>query len=83
MATLSYYNGLWTEMIQNDKKKVDHFKDIDKAIEFGLELPAALKELRWMRNIQSTLPAEVMVVGSKVLCTIEPTFFIQPLNAHA
>ena len=69
-------------MIQNDKKKVDHFKAIDKVIEFGLELPSDLKKLKWMRNIQSTLPVEVMVVGTKVLTTIEPKVFIQPLNAN-
>ena len=80
--TLNYYNGLWAEMIQNDKEKVDHFKDIDKAVEFGLELPAPLKELKWMRNIQSTLPAEIMVVGRKTLTTIEPNFYIQPLNSN-
>ena len=79
---LNYYNGLWEEMIRNDRDKIDHWKDIDKAIEFGLELPAELKEMEWMRNIQSTLPVEVIVVGSKVLSTIEPTIFLQPLNSN-
>ena len=69
-------------MIQNDVKKVNHFRDIDKVIEFGLELPEDLKKLKWMRNIQSTLPVEVMVVGTKVLATIEPQVFIQPLNSN-
>ncbi len=82
MATLNYYNGLWEEMIRNDKNKVDHFKKIDKAIEFGLELPQALKELKWMRNIQSTLPAEIMVVGRKTLATIGPKVYIQPMNSN-
>jgi len=81
--TLNYYNGLWKEMIQNDQTKVNHWRKIDTVIEFGLELPAALKDLEWMRNIQSTLPAEIMVVGRKTLATIEPDFFIQPMNMNA
>ena len=83
MADLNYYNGLWDEMIANDKDKVDHYKKIDKVIEFGLTLPTELQELTWMRNIQSTLPAEVMVVGRKTLVTIGPKFFIQPMNSNA
>ena len=83
MAKLNYYNGLWDEMIRNDKDKVDHFKKIDEVIEFGLELPPELKKLKWMRNIQSTLPAEIMVVGRKTLATIGPDVFIQPLNSNA
>jgi len=82
MENIGYYVGLWTEMIQNDKSKVDHFKEIDTVIEFGLELPPELKKLKWMRNIQSTLPAEVMVVGRKTLATIEPKVYIQPLNSN-
>ncbi len=69
-------------MIRNEVEKVNHFRDIDKVIEFGLELPEELKKLKWMRNIQSTLPVEVMVVGTKVLTTIEPDIFIQPLNSN-
>ena len=80
---IDWYKSLWTEMLRSDKKKVDHFKDIDEVIEFGLELPPELKKLKWMRNIQSTLPVEVMVVGTKVLTTIEPKVFLQPLNANA
>ena len=79
---IDWYKGLWTEMLRNDKSKIDHFKEIDKVIEFGLELPAELKKLKWMRNIQSTLPAEVMVVGRKTLATIQPRVFIQPLNSN-
>ena len=79
---IDYFKGLWTEMLRNDKSKVDHFKAIDKVVEFGLELPPELKKLKWMRNIQSTLPAEVMVVGRKTLATIEPSVFIQPLNSN-
>ena len=79
---IDYYIGLWSEMIANDKDKIEHFKEIDQAIEFGYSLPPKLAELPWMRNIQSTLPTQVIVVGTKILCTIEPTFFIQPLNAH-
>lgn len=80
--TLNYYNGLWEEMIRNDQPKVSHWRKIDTVIEFGLELPQALKDMKWMRNIQSTLPAEIMVVGRKTLATIEPKVFIQPLNAN-
>ncbi len=79
---LNWYNGLWAEMLVSDQEKVDHFKEIDQAIEFGYELPEALKELKHMRNIQSTLPAQVIIVGTKTLVTIEPTVFIQPLNAN-
>jgi len=79
---IDYYVGLWSEMIANDKDKVNHFKEIDQAIEFGYSLPEKLAALPWMRNIQSTLPVQVIVVGTKILCTIEPTVFIQPLNAH-
>ncbi len=82
VQNIDYYVGLWTEMIQNDKAKVDHFKEIDKAIEFGFELPPKLAELPWMRDIQSTLPVQVIVVGTKTLSTIEPTVFIQPLHAN-
>jgi len=81
--TLNYLNGLFKEMIENDKPRNDHFRAIDTVIEFGLELPAELKEKKWMRNIQSTLPAEVMVVGTKTLSTIGPTVNIQPLNSNA
>lgn len=79
--TIDYYKGLWSEMIENDKRKVDHFKEIDNAIEFGLKLPEDLRKLKWMRNIQSTLPAEVMVVGTKILSTIEPKVYYQPVNS--
>ncbi len=79
---IDWYKGLWSEMLRNDKAKVDHFKAIDKVVEFGLELPDDLKKLKWMRNIQSTLPAEVMVVGRKTLATIRPTVYIQPLNSN-
>ena len=79
---IDYFKDLWTEMLRNDKPKVDHLKAIDEAVEFGLELPEELKKLKWMRNIQSTLPAEVMVVGRKTLATIEPQVFIQPLNSN-
>ena len=82
VQNIDYYKGLWTEMIDNDKKKVDHFNDIDQAIEFDWELPEQLKELKWMRNIQSTLPAEVIVAGTKTLATIEPKIKIQPLNSN-
>ena len=82
VQNIDYYVGLWTEMIRNDKDKMDHFKEIDRVVEFGLELPSDLKKLKWMRNIQSTLPAEIMVVGRKTLATIAPTVFIQPLNAN-
>ena len=83
MSNLNYYNGLWEEMIRNDKEKVDHYKKIDQVIEFGLKLPPHLSEMKWMRNIQSTLPAEIMVVGTKTLTTIGPKAFIQPLNSNA
>lgn len=79
---IDWYKSLWTEMVTNDEKKVSHLRDIDEVIEFGLELPTELKKLKWMRNIQSTLPVEVMVVGTKVLTTIEPTVFLQPLNSN-
>ncbi|MCK5601161.1 hypothetical protein KAR91_04775, partial [Candidatus Pacearchaeota archaeon] len=82
VQNIDWYKGLWTEMLRNDKKKMGHFRKIDEVIEFGLELPAELKKLKWMRNIQSTLPVEVMVVGTKVLTTIEPKFFLQPLNSN-
>lgn len=82
VQNIDYYKSLWTEMIRTDEKKVKHFKKIDEVIEFGLELPPDLKKMKWMRNIQSTLPVEVMVVGTKVLTTIEPTFFLQPLNSN-
>ncbi len=80
---IPYYRDLWREMIVNDKAKIDHFVEIDDAIEFGYVLPDALREMKWMRNIQSTLPVQVIVVGAKTLATIEPTVFIQPLNANA
>ena len=82
VQNIDWYKSLWTEMLRSDEKKVKHFKEIDKVIEFGLELPPELKKLKWMRNIQSTLPVEVMVVGTKVLTTIEPKFFLQPLNSN-
>jgi len=83
LQNIDFYKSLWTEMIKSDEDKVSHFRDIDEVIEFGLELPDNLKKLKWMRNIQSTLPVEVMVVGTKVLTTIEPKVFIQPLNSNA
>ena len=83
MSDLNYYNGLWEEMIRNDKPKNDHLRKIDQVIEFGLKLPTELAEKKWMRNIQSTLPSEIMVVGRKTLTTIEPKIFIQPLNSNA
>jgi len=82
MQNIDYYKGLWAEMIKNDKDKIDHLKEIDKVIEFGLELPQKLRDMKHMRNIQSTLPTEIIVVGRKTLCTIGPKVFIQPLNPN-
>ena len=83
VQNIDYYKNLWLEMIRSDKDKTDLFRDIDKAIEFANDLPAALKKMKWMRNIQSTLPVQVIVVGTKTLATIEPKVFLQPLNANA
>ena len=74
--------ALWTEMIEKDKDKHDHFEDIDDLIEFGYELPEELKEMPWMRNIQTTIPTQVIIVGRKVLSTIESRTFIQPMNTN-
>ena len=77
---IGYYTSLWDEMITNDNDKIDHWKKIDKAVELDWELPEALKNQKWMRKIISSVPLAVIVTGKKVLCTIEPRFFIQPLN---
>lgn len=77
---ISYYRGLWDEMIRNDSDKMDHFRDIDKAIELDYKLPENLRKQKWMREILSTVPLAVIITGKKVLATIEPTFFYQPLN---
>lgn len=82
VQTIDWYKGLWDEMICNDKPRNSHFDEVDEAVEFGFELPAQLKELKWMRNIQSTLPIQVITVGTKTLATIEPTVFIQPQNSN-
>ena len=74
--------ALWNEMILKDKDKHDHFRDIDELVEFGYELPEELSEMPWMRNIQTTIPTQVIKVGRKVLATIEPTVNIQPMNSN-
>ena len=77
---IDYYKDIWTEMINNDQHKVDHMKEVDKAVELDYELPQKLKDQKWMRKIVSSVPLAVIVTGKKVLCTIEPRFFVQPLN---
>jgi len=77
---IGYYTSLWEEMITNDDDKIKHWKNIDKAVQLDYELPAKMKNQKWMRNIVSSIPLTVIVTGKKVLTTIEPSFFIQPLN---
>jgi len=72
--------GKSSEMMKNDKPRINLFKKIDQMIELDWTLPQAMQELKWMRKVISTDPLSAVTVGRRTLATIKPKVFIQPLN---
>ena len=77
---IKYLAGKASEMMRNDKPRINLFKKIDRMIELDWTLPQQMQELKWMRKVISTDLLSAVTVGRRTLSTIRPKVFIKPLN---
>lgn len=77
--SVSYYRGLFNEMLDEDGGRNEKYRAIDKMWHNEWDLPGNLKALEWMRKVVSTDPSDALSTAIRVLSTVWPKFNYLPL----
>lgn len=74
--------GLVTQMLTDDKAKIDLFAKIDRAVACDFEPGAAIQELPWVKNRHYGMTdiSDARNTGVRTFATLMPQIEIEPLN---
>lgn len=77
--TKQYYQGLFQEMLDEDSKRDAMYRSIDAMFHNVWDLPQPLRKIEWIRKVVSTDPSDALRTATRVLSTVAPKFYYQPL----
>lgn len=82
MKSLSYFTGLASECLKNDKERMKMYADIDMHRLGQWKPSAALTQLPWIRgrNFSSTAPADALDAGTRAFAALMPKITIEPMT---
>lgn len=80
IKSLEYYQGLAGEMIDEDKARDELYLAMESMHHLEWNLPGPLSAFPWIRKFVTTDPFDALRGLTRVLSTVTPKIFVQPLG---
>jgi hypothetical protein len=78
---LEYYQNLAAMLIDQDSDRDSAYADYQDMYHLDFELPKALRDLPWVRNVISSAPHDAVSAAKRVLSSVKPQPKFQPLDS--